>query len=124
MKTSFFKYYKGTAGVAICLYPPLNWKGEWFPELAPTKEIFHAIKYGNINEAQYEERFKKEVLSKLNPTEVYEKLKDKVLLCYEESDKFCHRHIVASWLKESLGIEVTEWNVSDEYKKINTNPLF
>lgn len=30
------------------------------------------------------------------------------LICYEKSGDFCHRHIVADWLKAS-GIEVNEW---------------
>ena len=44
-----------------------------------------------------------------DPKEVYKDLgKDAVILCYETSDKFCHRHIVAKWLSESLGINIQE----------------
>ena len=29
------------------------------------------------------------------------------LLCYEESEEFCHRHLVAKWLRD-FGYEVKE----------------
>jgi hypothetical protein len=29
-------------------------------------------------------------------------------LCWEKKGKFCHRHLVAKWFKEKLGIEVKE----------------
>ena len=55
------------------------------------------------------------MLNNLNPQEVYNKLGDNaVLLCYEkyadieQGKTFCHRHIVAKWLKEKLGVEVKE----------------
>jgi uncharacterized protein (DUF488 family) len=40
-----------------------------------------------------------ETLDKLNPKLVGDMLQNKVLLCYEKSSDFCHRHIVAAWLR-------------------------
>lgn len=34
--------------------------------------------------------------------------KEPVLVCYEKTGDFCHRHILAGWLKENLDIEVFE----------------
>jgi len=40
---------------------------------------------------------------------VYEELgENAVLLCWEK-DGFCHRHLVADWLQEKLGIEIKEY---------------
>ena len=47
-------------------------------------------------------------MSYLNAQEIYDLLKDKVLLCYEDPLLFCHRHIVAAWLESELGIIVPE----------------
>lgn len=108
MQTSYFAKYKGSDGVAICLYKPYWFKGEHYPTLAPTKEILEDYKNGDIDEEEYIRRYKEDVLSKLNPKEVYNDLKDKVLLCYERYDKFCHRHIVAQWLSEELDVNIKE----------------
>ena len=51
----------------------------------------------------------------LNAESVYRDLEklsngdDCVLLCYEKSGDFCHRHLVANWLSDNLGIEVKEY---------------
>lgn len=45
-------------------------------------------------------------MQKLNPEEVYQKLDNSILLCYESNDKFCHRHIVAAWFEILLDVNV------------------
>lgn len=47
-------------------------------------------------------------MQKLNPEEVYQKLDNSILLCYESNDKFCHRHIVAAWFEILLDVNVPE----------------
>lgn len=124
MKTSCFKYYTGEDGVAICLYPPIDWTDLQFPALAPSRDIFYSIKSGKINEEEYERRYREEILSKLDPQNIYDMFKNNVLLCYESPGKFCHRRIVAAWLQENLGVIVDEWTPADEKKKNFNNPLF
>jgi len=123
MKTSYYSYYTGNDGVSISLYPPKNWKGKIYKPLAPTNEILSDIRAGRINEEQYTIRYKQEVLSKLDPQVIYDIFKDKVLLCYETPREFCHRKIVATWIKEELGIKVFEWHKSDK-QIINNISLF
>ena len=91
-----------------------NYKGECYPKLAP-KLGFWKIWHENIvvlpeeeNNHYYIEEYYKQVLSKLNPQEVYEELDGSVLLCYEQPDKFCHRHIVAAWFELLLNTYVPE----------------
>jgi uncharacterized protein (DUF488 family) len=125
MKTSNFKSYKESNGIAICLYPPLNWKGDVYMELAPSKSTFFEKKANKIDEAEYEKRFYNETLSKLDPQKIYNKFKDKVLLCWEPSGEFCHRRIVAKWIESNLGIEVPEWKSEDVIKPVEkANSLF
>ena len=51
--------------------------------------------------------YKYETLDKLDPHKVAVDLEGKTLLCYEKSEDFCHRHIVAAWLRH-YGYEVEE----------------
>ena len=81
--------------------------------LAPTDEIL-ALK---DRPSEYEKRYKADILNHLSQIEVYHELVriakesslDKVvLLCYESPEKFCHRHIVAKWIKDGLWKVVSE----------------
>lgn len=81
--------------------------------LAPTGEIIGT----KNNPKKYEEKYNKEILANTSAEEVLLQLeryaslsgKDKVvLLCYESPEKFCHRHIVAKWLTEALGLPIRE----------------
>lgn len=60
------------------------------------------------DEELFRGRYRAEVLSRLNAKEVAARLEGKVLLCYEGEGKFCHRHIVAEWLRREAGVEVEE----------------
>lgn len=114
MKTSNFKDYTGKNGVSICLYPPHDWVGAQFPMLAPERQTFYEKKSGHIDDKEYEKRYREEVLSKLDAQKIYDMFYDKVLLCWCDIGKFCHRRIVAEWIQESLGIQVDEWTPVDE----------
>ena len=100
--------------ISICLKPPLVYCNIInIKELAPTKDILYQYKM-NKNKYIYTNRFKTEILDKLNAYGIYIKLQrltnnnDCVLLCYEDKTKFCHRHLVAEWLSKSLDITVEE----------------
>lgn len=100
---------KGNRFVSIARFNRF-WKGEEFKLLAPPADI---IKIGD--KELYTQLYYERVLKKLNAAEVAKELGDNaVLLCYEKYDDcisnktFCHRHIVAEWLENSLGIDVKE----------------
>lgn len=81
--------------------------GDLYRPLNPDKSFLYD------DEKSYIPKFNKK-LSNLNPYRVFDDLKNignkknVVLLCHEGEDKFCHRHLVAKWLTEKLGIEVKE----------------
>ena len=83
-------------------------------KFAPSWDIFSKWKSGEIDNFQYTERFNQEILDKLDKEEVLKFLDsfetDIILLCYEKSGDFCHRHIVAEWLHNNLGVHVEEFN--------------
>ena len=107
MKTSYFARFKGTNGVSITLGIPIWFKGAHYPQLAPKADFLFKYKKDG-DEKEYTNQYYAQVLDKLDPQEVYNDLKDKVLLCYEKSGKFCHRRLVADWIEEKLGIVVPE----------------
>jgi hypothetical protein len=123
--TSYFAKLKklpyNVVPIAICAKVPEWFKGKQYKKLAPTYDIL--MQYKSMPNIQlYTARYKSEVLSHLNPLETIidiinlaepkwedenERL-DIVLVCYEKSEDFCHRHLVAQWLNES-GINCEEW---------------
>lgn len=56
-----------------------------------------------------------DILAKQDARKVMEQIqalsggKDVALCCYEKPGDFCHRHILAKWLTEKTGIEITEF---------------
>lgn len=100
--------------ISIAGKAPEYYTGIQYKALAPKYGFFMEWKKNHNNDF-YVKHFYSEVLDNLNPKDVYNKLhelsvgKDCVLLCYEKSDDFCHRHIVAKWLEDNLGIIVKEW---------------
>lgn len=82
-----------------------------YRELAPPWELVEEYKKQEISQNQYIARYNQQ-LSKLDVHDTYNKIHqlygDNItLLCYEPSDQFCHRHIVASWFRQN-GYEVFE----------------
>lgn len=103
-----------------------NYDGAYYSALAPKKEFFNIWKNNKDkisdeeNNRYYIEEYYNQILSKLNPEEVYQKLNNSVLLCYENSEEFCHRHIVAAWIELLLGIKIPEIIIEDNnIKTIN-----
>ena len=109
MNTSYFaKSSHHPKAVCIAAKRPRFYKGKIYPKLAPKPWFLYKYKKDG-DEDFYTEQYHKEILNKLNPKKVYKELgKDAVLICWEGSGKFCHRHIVAEWLSINLGIKITE----------------
>lgn len=144
--------------ISISGKPPVYWTGEKYRKLAPSWSIWND--WHNSREAAkkappeqrdelrrtadelYTARFKKEILGKLNPMDVLNDIKllsngkIPVLMCYEESFEFCHRHLVAKWLNDyskamrenNAGYDdnllVREYIPSMDAVAVDPNPLF
>ena len=91
-----------------------KYKGQYYSRLAP-KYAFWKVWKDNIgkipereNNLFYIKSYYEEVLSKLEVEEVDSDIEDTTLLCYEDGEEFCHRHIVAAWIELLMGKRVPE----------------
>jgi len=107
-----------------------EYNGEFYSKLAP-KLLFWSKWHEMKDKVSFEEstifyieNYYNEVLSKLDPEEVYRDLNNSVLLCYEDSNEFCHRHIVAEWLELTLGIKVFECIIIKNNLEIVDRPKY
>ena len=99
--------------IAICGKAPRWYTGIQYKKLAPKWSFFSKWKENHDND-YYVKCFNNEVLSTLDAKRVHDELvalsggRDIALVCYETPDKFCHRHLVADWLRDS-GIDTKEF---------------
>lgn len=94
--------------IAIC-----RWMPKWvtgIPQYLPVAPTESILDEWHIKQdiGLYIRRYQSEVLDTLNPQEIGRILDGKILLCYERPDQFCHRHLLAEWLKEH-GIPCEEY---------------
>ena len=99
--------------ISICGKAPDWYKGIQYKALAPKYWFFK--KYKEDGDAEfYTLAFQKDVCDALNVSTTLldlQKLagyKIPCLLCYEKPGDFCHRHIVAEWIKNNSNIKVEE----------------
>jgi hypothetical protein len=101
------------AAVSIALSRP-----RWLPAipsylpLAPPRQLITEIKSGKIGPAAYTTRYRAEILDRRDAGTVAGDLRDlagpdAILCCWEKPGRFCHRHLVAAWLREH-GYDVEE----------------
>jgi hypothetical protein len=124
--TTYFAKLKtlpeGVTPVAICAKPPVGYKGACYRMLAPKYDFYSKWKIDHDDE-YFTMCYNDQVLRQLNPTRVVADLYvnagknycegDIALVCYEKSADFCHRHLVAEWLRNS-GYSCEEFNFKDK----------
>ncbi len=108
--TSYFammdKLPENVVPVSICCSAPDFFKGIQYKKLAPSYTLLKKYKTNNDDEF-YSKYFKDNILGDLSASRVIQELeylgegKDIVLLCYEKTEDFCHRHLVAEWLTKN-----------------------
>lgn len=113
MQTTYFARAKSLPKdlnlVSIARITPSGFPGRIYLDLAPSEELlFRTKRTGDL--VQYT----KEYMEQLTSLDVHKVAKDlgddAVLVCYERDDKFCHRHLVATWLK-SNGYTIAEYKL-------------
>ena len=107
--TSYFasKKFDINQAISIARKTPKYINIPVYLDLAPQFDLVTDYKKDH-DQSRYVLRYSIEVLSKLDPQKVLKDLDGKILLCYEKSGDFCHRHIVAKWLNIYTGVEVKE----------------
>lgn len=116
MTSYFAKAAKDPDAVSIALYSPSWYKGREYKKLAPEARLLKKYKQDK-DVSFYIQYYQKSVLDKLDPKQVFDELgKKAILLCWEKSAEFCHRHLVSWWFEKNLRIKVKELNSDKEYQ--------
>ena len=119
---SFIEVSKVTVSISRDCGEDAGYIGDVYLDLAPEKSLLKKYhknigvipEYENVR--AYIIEYWNTVLSKLDSEKVYNDLNNKILLCYEKSNEFCHRHVVAAWIEMLLEKEVPE--IEMEYGKL------
>ena len=116
--TSYFAKLKSLPDnvipISICGKAPDWYKGLQYKKLAPKYDFFIKWKDNHDND-YYTKCFNEQVLDKLDVEDVVSELIDPhsgidiALICYEKPEDFCHRHLVAEWLRKN-GFKCEEYN--------------
>lgn len=94
--------------ISISVTKP-SWCQRTCKTLAPSWSLFVDYQHREIDDREYLRRFKQQLacISAERIAAAAQKLNNSVLLCWEPSEQFCHRHIVAAWLRYN-GVECYE----------------
>jgi hypothetical protein len=119
-RTTYYEHpmAKHPNAISISRTSPPWWKGHTYRLLAPPLGLARAFKRGGVTQAEYEEIYNW-YLDRLKPDETAweieslvddgtDKVPDLYLCCWCRPGQFCHRHLVAKWLHDNLGMDVEE----------------
>lgn len=139
MKTGFFKQIDDSAAkgfISIALYPSKNDNVLLeFRALAPNWKLMENLKSNRISEAIFIKEYKKQ-LNNLNAKSIFEQINflssgnEPILMTHGNKTSFCHRHIVAKWFEDELGVIIEEFKIGNVtrshgyMKKITQKSLF
>lgn len=113
MKTGYFAKLRtytnaGLVPVSVARVTPKWYGGLVYKRLSPTPAMLHEYRDGPLqgDTERYAAVFRRCILSHLDRDSVVRELErltgvssdEIILLCYEKSTDFCHRHLVAEWL--------------------------
>jgi hypothetical protein len=98
--------------VSIAGLAPKDFKDKFpnyrrYESLVPPKQLVLDYKSTKITKKEYTRVYKEQIF-KLDPFNVYNDLKDSIILCWEKPGQFCHRILVANWIFSNTGIKVEE----------------
>ncbi len=93
--------------VAISLGVPRGWRGARCIVLAPPRPLIKIM-----DEATFIPLYRAQVLDKLDPPKIIQDLggDNFIMLCWEAPGEFCHRRVVAAWMRKEMGVLVEEFN--------------
>lgn len=113
-KADYYKS-KGLVPVGISGWSPDGYTGKTYKKLAPKYSWWKEWHDKNLSEQWYTEKYYETVLNVLNPKDVVAEIQQMgdnvILLCFETPEKFCHRHLVARWLREKINLDVCEYQI-------------
>ena len=95
--------------VAISLGVPRGWTGRRYSVLAPSRRLIKIM-----DPQTFTKLYKAEVLDRLDPMRVIREMggDDFIMCCWEPPGEFCHRRVVAAWMRKHTGVLVQEFNTN------------
>lgn len=97
----------------------VGFEGKAIPRLAP-RLVFWKIWEENIGKVDeydntlfYINEYYKQVLINTDIEGILREEENPILLCYEESSEFCHRHVLADYIELKYGIKVSEIEIDE-----------
>lgn len=104
---------------AVTASKPKFFNGKHLNCVAPNYKWVDDYKQGRITELQYTDLYIKYLNN--NKENIISQIKslpdNSMLLCYEVNGKFCHRHILANWLRQN-GILIEEYGFNELDKEV------
>ena len=92
--------------VAISRGIPRGWQGRRCKALAPPQDLIKIME-----PEKFIRLYRAQVLDKLDPMQVIREMggDNFIMLCFEPPGEFCHRRMVAAWLRKHTGVLVEEF---------------
>jgi len=92
--------------VAISRGIPRGWQGRRCQELAPPRDLIKIME-----PEKFIPLYRAQVLDRLDPMQVIREMggDNFIMLCFEPPGEFCHRRVVAAWLRKHIGVLVEEF---------------
>lgn len=109
--TSYFAFVKNIPAqhlIAISGGVPDGFPGGKYCTLAPKRDWWQKWHDEKLSDEWYVQKYYETVLNKLNPADVLRDLDGKIILCWEKSNAFCHRHLIADWLNKGANATVAQ----------------
>ena len=113
-----YRKFKGMFRVSISRTALSNSCDLQLTKLAPTAELLQKYKNNSITNEEYTSVYHNQLLRLENNgyiakfvkalSTLQELKEDVVLLCYEKSGKFCHRHLLAEYLNNNHNTNIRE----------------
>lgn len=103
----------GIVPIGVALWPPRFFRGISMKQVAPRRYMLD----DRLTDEEYIRMYRSDVLRFVDARSFIRQLEeaghgmDVALCCFEKPGDFCHRHILAQWIREQTGIEVSEFGV-------------
>ena len=108
IQTSFFSS-KAPKERKVCIAKwHRNWTGPRAPLFAPSNP--KAVDWQAVYWRDLEERFPDAESLKRYLQEIERQTRDPILCCFEKDQTQCHRRVLATFIRNRLGIDVPEWS--------------
>ena len=103
---------QGLKPVCIARFSPKWLNVDKWTIFAPSVELLTKFKNGEVDESQYKTLYLSELnrqKSMIDTIVKFANLDNVVMVCYEKPNKFCHRIILAEYLKLNYDLDVKEY---------------